>query len=237
MRILAMDTSCSVAAVAVLEEDKLLAHTYLDDKLTHSQKLMPMVAQVLRELGLRPEDIDVYGASVGPGSFTGLRIGIATVKGLARGADKPVCGISTTMAMAYQFPYCQMEICPMLDARNGQVFYGRYRYENGTLQELTPPGVLPAVQLAADFSGPVLLMGDGAVKYKDTFAPDPQVWFAPPHLNMPSGAAVAYGILQKARAGESMPPAQLLPLYVRKSQAEQEREKRLAAQKGKEVEK
>jgi len=226
LKILAVDTSCSVAAVAVISENKLMAHYYIDDKLTHSQKLMPVISQVLTDLELTPKDIDVFGATVGPGSFTGLRIGIATIKGMATAAGKPVCGISSTMAMAYNFPYCDYNICPMIDARNTQVFNGVYRFENGNMKEITPPRVIEIEKLKSEIKTPTLVLGDGACKYYDLLKDIKNIYFAPKHLNMPNGAAAAYGILQKVQGGQIMQPGELLPLYLRKSQAEQEKERR-----------
>ena len=127
MKLLVIDSSGSAASVAVGTEDKLIAQYYIDDKLTHSQKLMPMIDTVLRDLDMTAEDIDVFGAVTGPGSFTGLRIGIATVKGLAAALKKPVAGINSMLAAAYNFSCSDLPVYPLIDARNNQAYSGCYK--------------------------------------------------------------------------------------------------------------
>ncbi len=225
MKVLAIDTSCTVATVAIAEDNKLLGEYYIDDKLTHSQKLMPMIDRQLCDLGLTPGDIDVFAVSVGPGSFTGLRIGIATAKGMAAAAGKGMVGISTLKAMAYRHPFCTFDIYPMIDARNAQVFSAAYRFENGCVKTVCEPQVRLVQDINDEITSPTLVMGDGAVKNKEILSANKNVLFAPPHLNMPSAAAVAAAAFDEIKAGNVKDPAEIAAVYIRKSQAEQEKER------------
>lgn len=224
MKILAIDTSCTVATAAVTDDNKLLGEYYIDDKLTHSQKLMPMIDALLTELGLTPKDIDVFAVSTGPGSFTGLRIGIATAKGLAAGAGKAMAGVSTLKAMAYRFFVCSYDIMPMIDARNAQVFCGKYRFGDGC-KTLLDPQVKNIDDIINEITTPTLVMGDGAIKYKEALAANKNILFAPPHLNMPSAAAVCTAAMDEITENGTKTPDEVNAVYIRKSQAEQEKER------------
>lgn len=227
MKLLAIDSSGSAASVSVGTEDRLLAQYFTDDKLTHSSKLMPMADSVLKSLNMTVEDIDVFGAVTGPGSFTGLRIGIASVKGMAAATGKPVVGINSIMAMAYNFACCDLPIYPLTDARNMQVYTGCCRFENGRGREIIPPMCENIENLSAAITAPSIVMGDGAVVYKEILVKNPNIIFAPPHLNTLSGAGAYAGMMQLVRDGKAMPGSALLPLYLKKPQAEQERERKL----------
>ena len=224
MKILAIDTSCTVATAAVMDDNKLLGEYYIDDKLTHSQKLMPMIDALLTELNLTAKDIDVFAVSVGPGSFTGLRIGIATAKGLAAGAGKEMAGVSTLKAMAYRFPLCSYDIMPMIDARNSQVFCGKYKFD-GECKTLLEPQVKNIEDIINEITTPTLVMGDGAVKNKEALTANKNILFAPPHLNMPSAAAVCTAAMDEIRENGTKTPDEVNAVYIRKSQAEQEKER------------
>ena len=224
MKILAIDTSCTVATAAVMDDNKLLGEYYIDDKLTHSQKLMPMIDALLTELSLTPKDIDVFAVSVGPGSFTGLRIGIATAKGLAAGTGKEMVGVSTLKAMAYRHPMCSYGIMPMIDARNAQVFCGKYKFDGGC-QMLLEPQVKNIDDIIDEITTPTLVMGDGAIKYKEALAANKNILFAPPHLSMPSAASVCTAAMDEIKKNGLKSPDEVNAVYIRKSQAEQEKER------------
>ena len=224
MKILAIDTSCTVATAAVTDDNKLLGEYYIDDKLTHSQKLMPMIDALLTELGLTPKDIDVFAVSVGPGSFTGLRIGIATAKGFAAGAGKAMAGVSTLKAMAYRHPMCALDIMPMIDARNAQVFCGKYKFDGGC-KTLLEPQVKNIEDIINEITTPTLVMGDGAIKNKEALAANKNILFAPPHLNMPSAASVCIAAMDEIKENGAKSPDEVNAVYIRKSQAEQEKER------------
>lgn len=224
MRILAIDTSCTVATAAVMDDNKLLGEYYIDDKLTHSQKLMPMVDALLTELNLTAKDIDVFAVSTGPGSFTGLRIGIATAKGLAAGTGKNMVGVSTLKAMAYRHPMCNLDIMPMIDARNAQVFCGKYKFDR-KCQTLLEPQVKNIEDIINEITTPTLVMGDGAVKNMKALAANKNILFAPPHLNMPSAASVCTAAMDEIKESGTSSPDEVNAVYIRKSQAEQEKER------------
>ncbi|MBR4173657.1 MAG: tRNA (adenosine(37)-N6)-threonylcarbamoyltransferase complex dimerization subunit type 1 TsaB, partial [Clostridia bacterium] len=133
MKIFAVDTSSSVASAAICDGDKLVCETVLNNKLTHSQTLMPMIEEVFKRSGLAPSEIDIFAVADGPGSFTGLRIGVTTVKALAHAVNKDVVGVNTLEAMCYNIPFCQNLISPIMDARRGEVYNAFYRFENGIL--------------------------------------------------------------------------------------------------------
>ncbi len=224
MKILAIDTSCTVATAAVMDDNKLLGEYYIDDKLTHSQKLMPMIDALLTELGLTTKDIDVFAVSVGPGSFTGLRIGIATAKGLAAGAGKAMADVSTLKAMAYRHPMCTFDIMPMIDARNAQVFCGKYKFENGC-KTLLSPQVKNIEDIINEIITPTLVMGDGAIKNMPALVANKNILFAPPHLSMPSASAVCSAAMDEIKESGTKTPDEVNAIYIRKSQAEQEKER------------
>lgn len=224
VKILAIDTSCTVATAAVMDDNKLLGEYYIDDKLTHSQKLMPMIDALLKELNLAAKDIDVFAVSTGPGSFTGLRIGIATAKGLASGSGKAMVGVSTLKAMAYRHPMCSYDIMPMIDARNAQVFCGKYKFEDGC-RTLLEPQVKNIDDIINEITTPTLVMGDGAIKNMPALAANKNILFAPPHLNMPSAASVCTAAMDEIRKNGAKTPDDVNAVYIRKSQAEQEKER------------
>ncbi len=220
MNILALDTSGTVAAVAVGTEEKLLASYYIDDKLTHSEKLLPMTDTVLKELHMTIRDIDCFACVTGPGSFTGLRIGVAAVKGMALG--RPVVPVTSTMAMAYSFYGSNMNIVPLIDARNENVYAGEYKFENNEIKEISVPSAMSVNDIHPTV--PTVFMGDGSVKYKEILAKNKNAFFAPPHINMGGGANVFAAACDMIKQGKTISANKLLPLYIKKCQAEQEKE-------------
>ena len=147
MKIMALDSSAMVAAVAVMEDEKLLGEYMLNHKKTHSQTLMPMVKQILDDLELAPEDMDVFAASTGPGSFTGLRIGVTSIKAMAYALNKPVVSVPTLDAIAYNIPMSSYTVCPMMDARNSQVYTALYDWKEDSLERITEYMGIPVAQL------------------------------------------------------------------------------------------
>lgn len=224
MNLLAVDTSCSVATVAVMADDKLTAHYYIDNKLTHSTMLMPMIDEMLKKAELTADDIDVFAAGIGPGSFTGLRIGIATIKGFACALNKPACGICSLEATAYNFALCEKDICIITDARNGQAFCAVYKSTGETLETLMEPCVINVSELADEISVPTIIAGDAAIKYEKLFSENKNIIISPPHLRMPQASSLGFAAVQAAKNGKLLDPAQLTAMYMRKSQAEREKE-------------
>lgn len=227
MKIIALETSAVTASVAVTEDEKLLAQSFQNSGLTHSATLMPMVADLLKNTGLKLEDMDVIAVSAGPGSFTGIRIGVAAAKGLAWPGDKLCAPCSTLESMAWQCAHMEGEICAVMDARRKQVYNARFLAKDGVLTRLTEDRAISVEELLEEVkaagSTPVLV-GDGALLCKAAFeAAGQPVRMAPPHLVCQTAWGVARAALELARADKLVPAGQMTPQYHRLSQAERER--------------
>ena len=227
MKILALETSAVTASVAVTENETLLAQSFQNSGLTHSATLMPMVADLLKNTGLKLEDMDVIAVAAGPGSFTGIRIGVAAAKGLAWPQDKLCAPCSTLESMAWQCAHMEGEICAVMDARRKQVYNARFLAHNGTLTRLTEDRAIGVEELLEELNGaekPITLVGDGARLCKAAFdAAGVATVMAPPHLICQTAWGVARAALELARADKLIPAGQMTPQYHRLSQAERER--------------
>ena len=235
MRIVAIDSSGLVASVAILENDSILATYSVNYKKTHSQTLLPMLQEIMQMTEFDKTTIDAIAVAKGPGSFTGLRIGSATAKGLGLALGKPIIEVPTVDALAYQL-YGMSLICPMMDARRKQVYTGFYRFEGGemkVLKEQCAQSVEDTLDQLRKYNEPVIFLGDGVPVYHDEIMEKmgESAIFAPAHANRQRAAAVgalaqvyfAQGIYESAD--------EFVPEYLRKSQAEREREERLHGQK------
>lgn len=227
MKILALETSAVTASVAVTEDEMLLAQSFQNSGLTHSATLMPMVADLLKNTGLKLEDMDVIAVAAGPGSFTGIRIGVAAAKGLAWPQDKLCAPCSTLESMAWQCAHMEGEICAVMDARRKQVYNARFLAHNGTLTRVTEDRAIAVEELLEELKSaekPVILVGDGAKLCKAAFdaAGVPSV-MAPPHLICQTAWGVARAAMEMATADKLVPAGQMTPEYHRLSQAERER--------------
>ncbi len=231
MKVLAVDTSSMVAAAAVLENDRLLGEYILNHKKTHSQKLMPMIERLMKDLELNPRDIDVYAASVGPGSFTGLRIGVTTIKSIAYAAEKPVVSVPTLDALAYNIPETDALVCPILDARNNQVYTAIYKKEGNLIKITEYMGVhiSELVQLLKGKNQRVVFLGDAVPIHQEFLKQElgAQCSLAPANLSLQKASSVACLALQKASVGQLEDCFDMVPFYLRKSQAEREYDKKL----------
>ena len=237
MNILAVDTAGKTAGVALLQDDRLLYEVYLDGGMTHSETLMPMIDTCLKLCGLTCADIDLYAVNAGPGSFTGVRIGVAAAKGFAWGRDIPCCGVSTLEAMAWQASEFSGIVCCAMDARRSQVYHARFLAENGTLTRLCPDCAvsLDEVRLALEnCEKPKIMVGDGAQLCYNTFGTEISgCMLAPEHRRMQRASGVALAARRLLSEGADCSGAALAPNYLRLSQAERERAEREAkAQKG-----
>lgn len=224
MRILAVDTSTTTCSVAVSEEGALVAELTLAGGRTHSRHLMGLVDQLLATCGLTLDDIDAFAAVRGPGSFTGLRIGLSMVKGLSFATGKPAVGVSSLTALACQFPWTEDTLCMMLDARKGEVYCGTYRFVDGALlpERVGEEAVIAPGQAAGAISGDALFAGSGAVAYREVIegAFSGSARFAPANLNTIGAGGVALLAFERLSiAGESFDDS-LKPRYIRKSDAE-----------------
>lgn len=236
MKILALDSSGLVASVAVAEDDTLLGEYTVNYKKTHSQTLLPMLDEVVRMIELDLSTVDAIAIAAGPGSFTGLRIGSATAKGLGLALGKPLVAVPTTEALAYNLYGVRDWICPMMDARRSQVYTGIYRFENGRLVAYKPQAPVAVSEIAEQLNAlgqEVIFLGDGVPVYQELLGSLMKVpyQFAPAHVNRQRAASVAALGMLYAREGRFETAAEHRPEYLRLSQAERERAEALAAEK------
>ena len=230
MKLLALDTSAGPASCAVAEDGRLLASCAVNVSLTHSQTLLPMVEDLLKNASLSLQDIDMLAVSVGPGSFTGVRIGVAAVKGLAFPRNLPCLAVSTLAAISRNFEGLSgpASVCAVMDARCRQVYTARFSLgEDGSLRRDTPDEALTLDDLAAALAcikKPIFLVGDGAnLCYTALQESIPGLRLAPEHLRYQQAAGVAVEAFHLAAKGHAVSPAELQPVYLRLPQAERER--------------
>ena len=236
MKILALDSSGIVASVAVVEDDTLLAEYTVNYKKTHSQTLLPMLDEIVKMTELELESIDAIAVAAGPGSFTGLRIGSATAKGLGLALKKPLVAVPTVDALAYNLYDAQGLICPIMDARRKQVYTGIYRFENHQLVTLKEQWAAPIEELLDELNQRgemVTFLGDGVPVFRELIAEKLHVpySFAPAHVNKQRAAAVAALGSIYYKEGRTETAMEHVPEYLRVSQAERERAEREKAQK------
>lgn len=227
MRILALDSSGLVASAAVVEEEQTIAEYTVNYKKTHSQTLLPMLDEIAGMIELDLHSLDAIAVAAGPGSFTGLRIGSATAKGLGLALGIPLIHIPTLEGLAYNLYGTTNLVCPIMDARRKQVYTGVYSFENG-FSTVMEQCAVPVEQLALQLNQlkkPVTFLGDGVPVYKDVLEEKLTVpyAYAPAHMNRQRAAAVgALGIVYY-KQGKTESAAEHAPDYLRMSQAERER--------------
>ncbi|MDD3363083.1 MAG: tRNA (adenosine(37)-N6)-threonylcarbamoyltransferase complex dimerization subunit type 1 TsaB [Hespellia sp.] len=231
MRILAVESSGLVASVAVVEEEATLAEYTVNYKKTHSQTLLPMLDEVVKMIELDLDTIDAIAVSGGPGSFTGLRIGSATAKGLGLALDKPLIHIPTLDGLAYNMYGCRDIICPIMDARRKQVYTGLYAFEAESLRTLEKQMAIPVAELVERLNGwrrPVVFLGDGVPVYRECLDAGLTVahTYAPAHMNRQRGASVGALGIRYFKQGKTETAMEHQPDYLRVSQAERERAER-----------
>lgn len=230
MSILAIDTATQVSSVAVASEEKLAAELTMQARLTHSETLMPHIEQVLQMAGVKKAELDGIAVSIGPGSFTGLRIGLAAAKAMAYVLNKPLVGVSTLAALAAHFPVPGVKIVSLLDAQKGNAYREVFRWEQGRLIREQSVDIASLADIVADCSemaGAVILTGDiVAKKIRGRMVLPANVQVAPAQQIMPRAANVAMLGLQRLAAGEQDNVMDLEPWYIRRSEAEVLWEKR-----------
>ena len=223
MKVLAVDTSTQAGSVAALEDDTLLAEVAVTSSQTHAKRLMPGIDACLEMAGLGVADCDAFAVTTGPGSFTGLRIGISTVKGLGFATKKPVAGVSTLDALAYQFPSFPHLVCPMLDARKGQIYTGLYESKGHmSWKRVIEDCVVEPKEWLKQIQRMCLFVGDGTHAYGAFIrqALGSVAQFAPPYLNRVRASVVAYIGMKQILDGEAADVSTLVPYYIRASDAE-----------------
>ncbi len=225
MKILALESSAKAASCAILSDGELLASAWQATGLTHSRTLLPMVEDMLKNSELSVQEMDAVAVAAGPGSFTGLRIGIAAVKGLAWAAEKPCIPVSTLEAMAWPLAHLEGNIVCAMDARRQQIYNAVFLAEGGELTRLREDRAVSLEEAAADvgeMDGPMTIVGDGAGLCFDFLtARGVECRLAPVHLRQQSAVGVAMAAWR--RRGENLSAQELTPVYLRLSQAERER--------------
>lgn len=227
MKLIAIDSSGLVATIAIIEEDNLLAEYTVNYKRTHSQTLMPMLDELVKRIELDLSDVDAIVISEGPGSFTGLRIGSATAKGLGQALEIPIISVPTLDALAYNFYGSDKVICPMMDARRNQVYTGIYEFEDERLELIIGNKAIDIMEIISEINGisrEVIFLGDGVPVYKEIIKENIRVKysFAPPHRSRQSAASLGTLGLEYYKMGKTQEPKEHKPVYLRISQAERE---------------
>jgi len=219
MKILAVDTSARSCGVAIAEKDILIAELINESGETHSKHLMNMIERMFEISRLKPFDMDGFSVTKGPGSFTGLRIGISSVKGLAAATGKPVAGISTLDALAAQVPETSYLICTMIDARKGEVYSSRYRYIGGLVKKESKEENLLPGKAIEDINEPCLFTGDGAHAYTKVIEDKlgGHAHFLPDVFNIIKASTVAFMGMKKFEDNDMEDAGMLVPFYIRRS--------------------
>jgi len=240
MKILAIETSTMLGGIAIADDSAgLIAEVRLNVKSTHSERLMTEINHVLQQSGLTVDDIDIFGVAIGPGSFTGLRIGLSTAKGFSYATGKPIVSVPTLEAFAWHFPYCRHPVCIMLDARKGEVYAALFQWTGNGFERLMSessvnaeklmekimsgiPPLQPAKSGEEGFGDErIVFAGEGALLYRNKIEAmiGERAVFASLEKMVPSPANVASVGMQKALQGAFAEPVSLVPIYIRSSEA------------------
>ena len=231
MLLLAFETSAKAASVALFEGDKLLGESYQNTGLTHSQTLMVMAQDLLKTAGKTAQDVTAVAVAEGPGSFTGVRIGVAAAKGLAWGSNIPCCGASTLEAMATGLGIWEGYVCPVMDARRNQVYNALFYVNRSVVERRTEDRAISLAELGEELKkldGPIFLVGDGSDLCYRTLKDIPNLVLPPEYKMHQRATGVGLVALRRLAAGEVCDGATLTPNYLRLSQAERERAERQA---------
>jgi len=226
MKILSIDTSTNLASLAITSETGVLAETLVNTDRTLSIRLIPAVERLTASVDISISDIDLFAAGIGPGSFTGVRAGIATIQGFSLASDKPCACFSSLAVLAMNLPLSTTPVCAMLDARKSEVYAAVYECNTALPQPVIEDCVMKPEafleKLGSKISGEVIFCGEGTVRYKELIIETLQerAVFAPLTCNIGRAANGALLAMHNFQAGKSLPPSQLLPVYLRASEAE-----------------
>lgn len=236
MNILAVDTSASPVSAAFMHDGRLMGEFYLNTKTTHSQTLMPLVEALLKTASVGLNDIDVFAVNAGPGSFTGVRIGVSTVKGMTMPLDKKCASVSTLESMAYCMPYTSGIVCAVMDARCSQVYNALFMLDNGNVNRLTDDRAISMAELEADLGNyeenSIYLVGDGAELCYEAFGEKyPFVILTPENIRFQHAYGTAKAAEKMAAENRLCSSDELMPLYLRLPQAERELKERKEKEK------
>lgn len=226
MKLLAIDTTATAASACLAEDGRIIGEFYVNTALTHSRTLVPMIEQLMLNTGEELDKLSVVAVNAGPGSFTGVRIGVAAVKGIAFASDIPCMSVSTLESMAYNVSDSDAVVCAVMDARCSQVYNALFRTENGTVSRLCVDRALSVEDLRRELEGmteKVILVGDGAAlcyeAYKDSLK---NVSLAQPNNRFQRASSVAMAAFDKLSKGETVSAEELMPVYLRLPQAQRE---------------
>ena len=227
MRILAIDTTASPVSVALLKDGFLEGEFFLNIKTAYSQTLMPLVENILRLTGISAEDVDLFAVNAGPGSFTGVRIGVSSVKGMTFASDKPCAAVSTLEAMAYSMPYRNGIVCAVMDARCSQVYNALFRLDEGNVERITEDRALSIDELKNELEyyeeDQIYLTGDGAdICFKSFGDSLPSLVLTPMNIRYQHAYGTAMAAMRMADENKLCTSDELMPIYLRIPQAERE---------------
>jgi tRNA threonylcarbamoyladenosine biosynthesis protein TsaB len=222
MKVLGVDTSTMTAGIGIVEDDEILVELKFSVKITYSEILLSCIDQALKNVGLTIDDLDGFAISIGPGSFTGLRIGLSTLKGLSFATGKPLASVPSLDALAYLSLYCQYPVVTMLDAKKDQVYAAIYETKEGELKRESDYLVIDVEDLAKRISRKTLFVGPGAKLYQRKLIEllKDKAYFSQAEQSLPSGATVAFLGSKKLILNQFEDIVNLEPLYLRKSEAE-----------------
>ncbi len=233
MKILALDTSGVVATVAIVEDEKMVGEFTIDYKKTHSQTLMPMIEALCAVVEVDIDTLDYIAVASGPGSFTGLRIGAATAKGLAHGLGIPIVPVPTLDGLAYNLYQTQGLLCPIMDAKRNQVYTAFYTWEGHQFMQLTDHMAISIDEVICrvqEYHKPIIFLGDGVPVHKEYVQKQlyqEEISFAPPHCSMSRAGSIGAMGIKRAKEGKAQSYGEFAPMYLRKPQAEREYEAKM----------
>ena len=231
MTILAIDSSAKAASVCIANEEKIIGEFFINTSLTHSQTLMPMTEQLLKNTEMTIDEVDAIAVNAGPGSFTGVRIGVAAAKGLAFPKNLPCVSVSTLESMAYNLLGTDCMVCAVMDARCSQVYNAMFRIKGETVERLTDDRALSLSDLLLEFKQTderILIVGDGAeITYDFLKNEASNAVLAPKNRRTQTASSVALAAFQKLFEGKTQTAAELMPIYLRLPQAQRELNARL----------
>ena len=231
MNILAVDTSATSASVCVAQENKIIGEFSINTSLTHSQTLVPMIEQVSEKTGIALDNIDAIAVNAGPGSFTGVRIGVAAVKGIAFSRNIPCVSVSTLESMAYNMLDSECIVCAVMDARCSQVYNALFKVSNGEVERLIEDRALSLADLKLDlqkFSEKIILVGDGSeITFNYLENSLQNVFLASVNNRIQKASSIACVAFEKIKNDETISASELMPVYLRLPQAQRELNKRL----------
>ncbi len=222
MKILAIDTSAASGSIALLEDELLIAELTTCIQKTHAERFLPSIKNLLDSAGIKIEDIDGFALTVGPGSFTGLRIGLSTIKGLAWSLNKPIAAVSTLEALAMNLPYSDKQICPLLDARKKEVYTGIYKVDDYWPISVTPDSAISPEALVKKIKEPTIFLGDGVKVYGNLIkdALEDMAVIAPSHLWPIKASSIGLLAWERFKSNNIDSPENIRLNYLRSSEAE-----------------